>query len=366
MLPLWQAGGLGFTVAVAAILVLRPIALGVGLVDRPGGRKLHIGAVPLVGGAAILIALLIGRLVFRVPWPAWMGAYLIACIAIVLMGILDDRFELKRRLRILLGVACALLIVLYGGLRITHLGALFDGGDVRLDDLAAAFSVVGIVGVMNGANLLDGANGLAGGVCLIALLAFAMAAGVTGAGGTQLTLVLFAGATCGFLVFNFRLRHSRPALAFLGDAGSLLLGFTLAVAAIHLTQRAGPHLSPIGAVWVCGVLVLDTVSLMARRMARGKNPFSADRYHLHHLLMAAGMGERHAVASIWAVQIVLSGVGLATWLLSVPQWIMFAAFIAAFLIYNVGVELGWAAIHRRAAAEAKAVAEQEIDRRMAA
>lgn len=368
MFPLWKVALLGFIVAVAGIFMFRPMAVKVGLVDRPGGRKLHLGSIPLVGGAALLCAVLIGWLTLRVSWPTWMPAYLLASIGIIATGILDDRYDLQRRLRIPAQIGCALLVILGGGLQLSSLGNLFGAGPVLLGGAAILFTVMCIVGVMNGANLLDGANGLASGVCLIAFLTFATAAGVVQAHGTQYALILLTGAIFGFLIFNFRFRR-QPALAFLGDAGSLFLGLTLAVVAIYLSQRPEGNVPPMSAVWISGLLVLDTVSLMLRRMLRGKNPFSADRTHLHHLLIAAGMDERRTVITIWCVQIGFSLAGMAAWLNGVPEWVMFVAFVTMFVLYNIVVELGWAAVRRRdaalEAAEALA-AQEESEQRLAA
>lgn len=347
MAHFWVLGITGFIVAVAFLMMFRPLAVRIGLVDRPHGRKMHIGDVPLVGGIALLFTMLFGWLAVRVDWPGWLPAFLIASAAIMSVGVLDDRFDMKRTLRIPAQVACALIIVFGGGLELTNLGDLFGAGTIVLGGMGALFTVVCIVGVMNSANLLDGANGLAAGVCLVAFLTFMTAAAVVGAVGTEYALALLIGALSAFFVFNFRSRRELPALAFLGDAGSLFLGLTLAVVAIHLTQRAGAHMTPMSAVWVAGVLILDTVSLMLRRMAHRRNPFSADRRHLHHLLTALGLHERHAVASIWAAQIVFSVIGMTFWLARVPEWATLAVFVAVFAVYTVSVEATWHRIERR-------------------
>lgn len=343
----WVLGATGFIVAVAFLLMFRPLAVRVGLVDRPHGRKMHVGDVPLVGGVALLFTMLFGWLAVRVNWPGWLPAFLVASAAIMSVGVLDDRYDMKRMLRIPAQIGCALIIVFGGGLELSNLGDLLGAGAVLLGGTGAAFTVVCIVGVMNSANLLDGANGLAAGVCLVAFLTFMTAAAVVGAVGTEYALALLIGALSAFFMFNFRRRRELPALAFLGDAGSLFLGLTLAVVAIHLSQRAGEHMAPMSAVWVAGVLILDTLSLMLRRTAHRRNPFSADRRHLHHLLIAFGMHERHAVASIWGVQIIFSVIGMSFWLGGVPEWVMLVTFVAVFVAYTVGAEVAWHRIERR-------------------
>lgn len=352
----WELGLTGFIVAIGFLLMFRPLAVRVGLVDRPHGRKMHVGDVPLIGGVALLFTMLFGWLAVQVDWPGWLPAFLVASAAIMSIGVLDDRFDMKRTLRIPAQVGCALIIVYAGGLELTSLGDLFGGGAVMLGGMGALFTVVCIVGVMNSANLLDGANGLAAGVCLVAFLTFMTAAAVVGAVGTEYALALLIGALSAFFMFNFRSRRELPALAFLGDAGSLFLGLTLAVVAIHLTQRAGTHMAPMSAVWIAGVLILDTLSLMLRRTAHCRNPFSADRRHLHHLLTALGLHERHAVASIWGVQIIFSVVGMSFWLGNVPEWVMLTAFVAVFAAYTVGAEVVWHRIERRERALEQAMA----------
>lgn len=348
MPALWKSGLLGFVVTIAAILVLRPLAVKAGFVDTPGGRKRHVGEVPLIGGLALFVTLVLVSAALNVHWPRWMPALLVASLAIVLLGAVDDRRDLRPACKILVQIGCALIMVLGGGLKLHTLGNLSGAGAIHTGDFTVLFSAFCIFGVMNAANLLDGANGLAGGVCLIAGLTFAVAAGMIGAAGTEAMLFLFAGGLSAFLLFNFRLRKGAPSRVFLGNAGSLFLGLILASAAIDLSQRPGAAMPPICAVWVAGLLIVDTLSVMSRRLARRRNPFKGDRSHLQHLLLAAGLEERYAVASLWLAQIVLSAVGIVAWLNDVPERIMFYALLAVFVVYSLVVELAWRRINRHA------------------
>lgn len=352
---LWVSGLLSFAVTVAAIFVLRPLAFRVGLVDRPGGRKSHIGEVPLVGGAALFAALVVVPAGLHEPWPHWLPAMLFSGLVILCLGTLDDWFDIKPAVRVVAQIICGLIVIAGSGLKLDSLGDLLGAGPVNLGSLATLFTLFCFVGVMNGANLMDGANGLAGGIGLIVCGTFAIAAGIVGAHSTELALVLIAGGLVAFLLFNFRVRKGAPSRAFLGNAGSLLLGLVITIAAIALSQRHVDAMPPICAVWISGVLIIDTLSVMGRRIARRRNPFSPDRTHLHHLLLSSGLEERWAVASLWVVQLLLSAAGMLAWRNGVPDWLMFYGFLGLFALYSVAVELAWRSIHRRAAQAASDV-----------
>lgn len=265
-----------------------------GFVDAGGERKVHAGAVPRNGGLAIFAGFLVSVLLW-VPLRGDLADYLAAATVLVVFGALDDRLDLDYRLKFF-GQVLAAAVVAFSGAAVIREVPPFLGGELP-EPAAVALTVFVLVAVTNAVNLSDGLDGLAGGISLLA------AAGllVLGLGGGDpavlVVLAALAGAVLGFLRFN-----TYPARLFMGDSGSQFLGFSCGVLAILVTQRANPALSPVLPLLLLGLPILDTLTVMVGRLARGQSPFHADRTHLHHRLLAAGFGQFEAVGLIYAAQ----------------------------------------------------------------
>jgi UDP-GlcNAc:undecaprenyl-phosphate GlcNAc-1-phosphate transferase len=291
--------------------------------------------------------------ILHINWPAWMLVYLLAAGVLVAIGALDDRYDLNPTGRLILEAACAMAVILYGHLALNDLGNLFSTGAIHTHAFAGVFTVFAVLGVTNAINMFDGANGLAGGTSLISVLGFSYAAAAIGAEGTHNALLLLAGALGGFLIFNYRLRNFDSPLVFLGDAGALFLGFTLAFVAVFLSQRPGLHLPPIVAVWIGGMPLLEILRVVVRRLMHGVNPLQADRTHVHHCLLELGMPERWVVAAMWLCQAALATMGLVFWWRGFSESMLFYGLVLFFLVYSVVVECTYLAIARRAASRAQ-------------
>ena len=251
-------------------------------------------------------------------------------------GVLDDRLELSARVKLLFQIAAATVLAEFGGSLLLHVGALTSPAVLHLGaTLAVPFTVLGMVGVMNGMNMIDGADGLAGGVALSALFWFGAAAWLAGMSGHLSLIALIASAVSAYLCFNTGGPLARKYKVFLGDAGSLLIGLLLAWTAIELAMEPGAALKPITAVWILAVPVCDSVSLMLRRVVRGRSPFAADREHFHHLLQAAGLSTGQAVALIVSTGFSFGGLALSAERLGVPQYAMFYLSMLIFAGYSV-------------------------------
>jgi UDP-GlcNAc:undecaprenyl-phosphate GlcNAc-1-phosphate transferase len=183
-------------------------------------------------------------------------------------------------------------------------------------------TIIAMVGLINAYNMIDGVDGLAGSLSLVALLWFAAAAGMIGLQDHLLLALLVAFCVVGFLVFNLRHRWRRRASVFLGDAGSMMLGAVLAFLAISLSQNEGERLSPVAALWICAIPIIDTISLAVRRLAAGRSPFSSDRQHLHHLMLDAGLTVNQVVSSLSIISCILGGIGVFGWYLGIPDSVM--------------------------------------------
>lgn len=292
-----------FVLCLLAIFALRPIAIAVELIDRPGGRKTHHGEVPIVGGLAMYMGVVLG--VGLLPLPDTSGtAFLAACTILVTVGLIDDRFDLSPWVRLPAQVAATLVLAFGAGAFVVTLGDPFGVGNIEFSDLASVlFTLLICIAAINAFNMLDGMDGLAGAIALIALIALTWMAwthGLDVSSGVSLTL---AAAVCAFLIFNFPTRLNRSMRCFMGDAGSTFLGFSVAWLCIQVSQTPGKAVAPVTTLWIVAFPLYELVWSTLRRIIRGVSPFKADADHFHHLLLRAGFGVRGA----FAVSVALAG-----------------------------------------------------------
>lgn len=310
-------------VLIAALATLAPR---VGWVDRPGGHKHHQGEVPVIGGLAVLLAGLI--VMATLPdWSLTQRLTLIGMGLLGLLGLLDDRFNMSARWRMLAQALIVLCVLLASGLKLHTVGALVPGyGPIGLAWLAIPFSVFCLVGVINAFNMVDGMDGLSGSL-------FVLIAGplwfwllYTNADPKLPTVLGFI--TVGMIAFlfwnwPFRFRIRR---VFLGDAGTLPLGFLLGLVLVESSQT-GYELSPASALWLFAWPLIDTVSVLLRRIVSGQSAFSADQRHAHHLLLRAGFSARETLLIAMVVQLAAVAVALFGLLWGWPDWAMAGLFL---------------------------------------
>ncbi|MCB1864049.1 MAG: undecaprenyl/decaprenyl-phosphate alpha-N-acetylglucosaminyl 1-phosphate transferase [Chromatiales bacterium] len=321
-------------VTAAAIAELRHRARRWGLVDHPDARKHHAAATPLVGGIGMFMGLIVGAtLLASGPTTGWLIA---AGGIVVIVGVADDRLELGSTLRLAAQTAAGLVMTLGAGVTLANLGHLGAPDEIMwLGGWSVPLTVFATVGVINALNMSDGMDGLAGTLTLVAAGALALAAALGGHAQSAWTLGLLMAVVAAFLFFNLRARG--PALVFMGDAGSMLLGLVLAWFAVALTQGEDRAIAPVTALWILAVPLIDTVSLIVRRLLRRRSPFSADRWHLHHLLRDR-LGPRRALGFEALLAVATAGMGLAADYAGVSEALMFWLFIGVFTGYTL---FGW-------------------------
>lgn len=317
------------SVTCVVILALRPIAQGIGLTDRPGGRKIHSGEVPLIGGLAMFVAIAAG--VGLMPSSDPDAVYLLgACALLLTVGLADDRFDVPAKTRLAAHFAAAWLAVLMldGGPSLTF-GSAFGAGDTVLTGWTATAVVTLLVGgTINAFNMIDGMDGLCGVMALIALSVLGWLAATSGdAFGGQFCLVAM-GAVGGFLLFNLPLRFNRKWHVFMGDAGSTLFGFIVAALCMRLSQEGGA-VAPATLLWFVAVPVTDLLATMLRRMARGESPFRPDRGHLHHRLLDAGLNVPATLTVMTIAAVLCASIGLWMHYARIPQVVQFYGFLVA-------------------------------------
>lgn len=318
----------GFLVTLIAMIALRPVAVAIELVDRPGGRKTHHGNVPIVGGLAMLLGIIVGfALLPGASAPS--GLFAAACALLVVLGLLDDRFELSAAARLVAHGLIISAVAAGSGLVVNTIGNPFGTGTIEFSGVSAYLcTLVFVAGAVNAFNMLDGMDGLAGAMALVALVAFisvGLSAGQMNAVGLA---ILSCGVIVGFLIFNIPARFNRQVRCFMGDGGSTLLGFILATIGISLSQGRDNAVSPVHVLWFAAMPIYELLWTMLRRVSRGRSPFSADREHMHHLLLDAGFGVRAAFIALLCFGVFWSSVGLALGLFGAPDWISFVSFLA--------------------------------------
>ena len=282
-------------ITISLIPVFRRLAIKLDAVDIPDKRKVHTGPVQKCGGVAMAIGALTPVFLW-IPADCFVRSILMGAGIVVLLGLVDDFRDLGYKTKFAGQVAAALVVIFWGGVKITSLGMLLPHGVLLPDWIAIPLTLLVIVGVTNAINLSDGLDGLAGGISLLSFLCIGYLAYQGGNTIIAVLSIAVVGATFGFLRFN-----SYPATLFMGDAGSQFLGFLAVTLSLSLTQGNTP-LSPLLPLILLGFPVLDTLTVMLERVAEGRPPFVADRNHLHHKLMRLGLFHTEAVLVIYILQ----------------------------------------------------------------
>ena len=310
-----------FLVSFFAAILLMPrlanIAARIGLLDHPNGRKIHRWPKPLVGGLGMILAYALSCILF-VPLGGTRG-YFAGVILLFIVGFLDDYREMGHRVKFVSQVTAALLMIFLSKTYLMTFGNLLTFGDISFGLLTIPLTIFCVVGVTNAINMIDGLDGLAGGVSLIAAFAFAI---LSYFGGHWEFFLI------GFLRFNWF-----PAKVFMGDAGSLFLGFSLVFLSISITQIQGSMVHPVAALLILATPICDTITLMFKRAMAGKSPFHADKYHLHHILVRLGLSRPVAVGVILFVSAVFAGIAILGTVYQVPENYLFLLFMAYFTAY---------------------------------
>ena len=229
-----------------------------------------------------------------------MLGFVAAAGLLVIVGLIDDKYDLDWRLRILAQVLAALIMIHLGGVRVHYLGHLFGYDNVFLGSLSVPFTVFATVGIINAINMVDGMDRLAGLLVLSALFMLSVAAVYSGNDRVLTHALIAIGAVSAFLLYNIRHPWQHCAKSFMGNAGSAFLGLTIAWIAFRLTQNPGHPVTPVLALWMLPVPIMDCLVLIARRIKLGQSPFRADHNHIHHLMLEAGFKPTGAALTLAA------------------------------------------------------------------
>jgi UDP-GlcNAc:undecaprenyl-phosphate GlcNAc-1-phosphate transferase len=331
-----------FLFAFLAIKFFNPVAIEIGLVDKPSERKHHAGHIPLIGGISIFLAVLAASLLW-LPNTLELRMYLIASAMMVFIGALDDKFDLRVRVRIVGQIIIASLMIYGVGGYISNLGNLFSFGDVTLGPLGIIFTYVGIIVVINAYNMIDGIDGLIGSLSINTFTSIAILFIMSGQTDYLSYPLILATATVPYLMYNLgffeKFFKKEAKKIFMGDAGSMFVGLSVIWLLTMGTQGEQTSFRPVTALWICAIPLMDMLAIVVRRYKNGKSPFKPDRDHLHHILQRAGLSSRQTLVAISTAAVVMSVIGLAGEYFQITESVMLLSFLVIFFIYVYSVRI---------------------------
>lgn len=299
-----------FGLCLLALFALRPLAIALNLIDRPGGRKLHKGNIPVVGGVGMLLGIVLGLGLLSLPGQS--SIVLLAASAImVTVGLIDDRFELSPWARLLAQVAACGILVYGTGVSVVTLGAPF-GQPINLDGIASyVVTALLMVAAINAFNMLDGMDGLAGALAVVALTAIAVLSAQNGNLVALSISVVILSAVVAFLMSNLPFAFNSNVRCFMGDSGSTLLGLSVAWLCIEVSQNSGSAVRPVTMLWIVALPLFELCWTVIRRSARGIPPFRSDFGHLHHVVQQEGFGVQGTFFIFVVIASVLALIGIS-------------------------------------------------------
>ncbi len=286
---------LSLFLTIALVPVFKRLAFRMHIVDVPDIRKVHVTPMPKTGGISMAIGIFIPLLIW-VTKDDFVSSVLLGTLVIIIFGIVDDIRPLNAKQKIVPQIAAALIVIFFGGVKITCLGSLLPEDCMLPWFFSIPLTLLVILGVTNAINLADGLDGLAGGISMLSFILIAFLAYRCGNMQIALMSMAIVGGILGFLRYN-----THPAILFMGDTGSQMLGFLSIVFAIVLTQDNTPY-SRILALPIIGFPILDTLTVMVERIIKKRSPFSADKNHFHHRLLRFGFFHTEAVFIIYIIQ----------------------------------------------------------------
>lgn len=324
---------LAFFITLFCIILLKPLALRIGLVDTPNNRKQHQGNVPLIGGLAMLMGLLVALLTLPISLQHY-RSFIAGSALLVFVGLLDDFHELSPKSRFFAQLVAVFLMVFWGNVQITHLGNLIDYHDIFLGYyLSLLVTIIATLGIINAINMLDGVDGLAGTLVLVELILLIYCATHTGHFLSASLLFLVIASVLAFLWFNFPFPGRFNAQIFMGDAGSMFLGFVLVWFLINLSQSFFKPVTPVTMLWIMAIPLFDTTAVMLYRLRKGRSIFSSDRHHVHHILLALNFSPLQINILLGSANFILGIAGLIAFHYQLKESIVFLSFLIIFGIY---------------------------------
>ncbi len=318
--------------AFAVLFFMRKVARKVGLVDKPSGRKVHTGNIPLVGGVAICINIV--NYIYTHPGMINHANLFMLCIcALTVVGALDDRFDLSVKVRMFVQALISLAMIYFAGVNLHTLGNLLGFGNIDLGYLGSIITIFAVIGCINAFNMVDGIDGLLGGISIVTFASLGILLGLAGEQSLSYLCLLLVICMVPYIIMNLGL-IGRERKVFMGDAGSMMIGFTVIWLLIGASQTPGnAMIRPVTALWLIALPLMDMVAIMVRRVKQGKSPFKPDREHLHHICQRLGCSPTQTLILICSIATVFASIGIVGEIFLIPEFLMFYGFIILFSAY---------------------------------
>lgn len=329
-----------FLFSLAFLFFSRKIAKKIGLVDKPNYRKYHRGLIPLVGGISVYAGLCFTFLITNQHIPHF-RLYLICAGLLVLVGALDDRFDISVRVRAFVQALVGLVMMIFSGNYLQSIGHVFGPWEIGLGPFGYLVTLFAVWAAINAFNMVDGIDGLLGGLSCVSFGALGVLLYLVGDLALAFWCFAMIAAITPYILLNLGILGRRYKI-FMGDAGSTLIGFTAIWLLLEASQGTTRAIKPVTALWIIAIPLMDMIAIMYRRLRKGMSPFSPDRQHIHHLIMRAGFTSQQAFVLITLSAAILAAVGvIGERLQFVPEWFMLALFLLAFLLYGYCMKRAW-------------------------
>ncbi|MBY7783165.1 UDP-N-acetylglucosamine--undecaprenyl-phosphate N-acetylglucosaminephosphotransferase [Vibrio fluvialis] len=326
-----------FFFSLTSLFLMRKVAKSIDLVDKPNHRKQHERPIPLVGGISICPILLffLFNNQFLIPQTT---LYASCVIVLVVVGALDDRFDIDYKLRFGIQAAISISMMMQGNVELHTIGNILGAGDVNLGWLGYFVTILAVVGTINAFNMVDGIDGLLGGLSIVTFSGLGIMLIHDNQNNLAYLCLVMIVIILPYILFNVG-AFGRKRKVFMGDAGSMVIGFTV-IWLLLLSSQNGktPPLQPVTALWLIALPLMDMVSIMFRRISRGDSPFKPDREHLHHIFQRLGFSSKQTILIICFTASLISGVGILSEIYEIPEYIRFYGFIILFLVYFFSVK----------------------------
>lgn len=325
-----------FLLSFILIFILRRIAKNVGLVDKPSLRKSHSGFIPLVGGISIFLTL--SMVLFLHPaLTIKYNVFLLCSSILVLTGILDDKNNIQVNIRLAIQILVSITIMKFGDISIHNLGAIFSPKELTLAPLVSNIvTILAIVGAMNAFNMIDGVDGLLGGVTIVVFSALGYLFWLNNNVELYYFCSIMIIAVIPYLILNLEFVFGENSKVFMGDAGSLFIGFTVIWLLLHGTQlNSSPSFKPVTALWLIAFPLMDMATIIVSRIQNGRSPFQPDKQHLHHKLQVLGVPNQLILLILCGLSAFCACIGIWSEINDTSEVVMLFSFSSLFVVYFI-------------------------------
>ncbi|MGD8111380.1 UDP-N-acetylglucosamine--undecaprenyl-phosphate N-acetylglucosaminephosphotransferase [Vibrio sp. TRT 17S01] len=322
-----------FFFSLATTFTMRKVAKKFGLVDRPNERKLHNGAIPLVGGISICISII--YFLFNNPNILPNTPLYAACIMVLVsIGALDDKYDLSFKLRFAVQAALSVAMMMLGGIELNTIGDVLGTGEIiTLGWFGYFVTILAVVGAINAFNMVDGIDGLLGGLSIVTFGGLGIMLAYDGQFNLAYVCLVLIVTIIPYILLNLGF-FGRKRKVFMGDAGSMLIGFSVIWLLLLSSQNgSNPPLRPVTALWLIAVPLMDMAAIMIRRIRRGHSPFKPDREHLHHIFQRIGLSSIQTLVFICVIATIFASIGIYSEISGISEYYMFYAFLIFFIVY---------------------------------